>query len=276
MSDPVITRGSTGDAAALAQQLLNRNGGLLEEDGKFGPSSEAALKEFQAQAGLTVTGIVDADCWARLRALPEPCEGVATRALVFIAVEEVGSRADYDALYCRPDYPGGDSGITIGVGYDLRYEADSFIADWSPLLTAAQIGALKYCLAAQGNAVLVRALHGISIPWHAAWLVFINASVPKYLGQTATAFPNLDILSPLSRGALLSLVFNRGPQVTDSPGSDRRREMGQIRDAMERRQLAAIPAYLRSMQRLWAPGSDLYRRREHEAALFEAGLTDQT
>ena len=73
--------------------------------------------------------MVDDPTWALLRGLPDPCPDIATTAVNFIAQQEVTSRAHYDAVVTRPDYPGGDSGITIGVGYDLRFETAGFEAD---------------------------------------------------------------------------------------------------------------------------------------------------
>ena len=61
-----------------------------------------------------------------------PCPGIATKAVNFIAQQEVSNRANYDAVVAKPTCPGGDSGITIGVGYDLRFETADFEADWGP------------------------------------------------------------------------------------------------------------------------------------------------
>lgn len=66
---------------------------------------------------------------------------------------------------------------------------------------------------------------------------------------------------------------NRGTSMTDStanPGN--RREMRDIRDAMAAGHLAAVPAALRAMKRLWPPDSGLVARREREARMFEEGL----
>jgi peptidoglycan DL-endopeptidase CwlO len=41
------------------QQALNGNGAKLAVDGKWGPKTEAALKQFQEQHGLKVTGHLD-------------------------------------------------------------------------------------------------------------------------------------------------------------------------------------------------------------------------
>jgi peptidoglycan hydrolase-like protein with peptidoglycan-binding domain len=64
---PEIQIGATGDAVKQAQRGLRRtpNTSLLV-DGQFGPLTEAATKEFQQQAGLPVTGIINEATWAKL------------------------------------------------------------------------------------------------------------------------------------------------------------------------------------------------------------------
>ncbi len=44
---------------ASVQQALNGNGAKLTVDGKWGPKTEAALKQFQQQHGLKATGHLD-------------------------------------------------------------------------------------------------------------------------------------------------------------------------------------------------------------------------
>jgi peptidoglycan hydrolase-like protein with peptidoglycan-binding domain len=132
MPDPLLKLHDKGTGVIEAQGLLNRNGAILDPDGDFGKGTETAVREFQAAAGLPDSGTIDAATWQRLRALPEPSPDIPTRAVSFIAREEVGSRGFYDAQCARPTWPGGASGVTIGVGYDLGYQA-GFAADWSDL-----------------------------------------------------------------------------------------------------------------------------------------------
>ena len=46
-----LQRGSRGPDVMELQKQLNARGAKLEVDGKFGPLTEAALKQFQASAG---------------------------------------------------------------------------------------------------------------------------------------------------------------------------------------------------------------------------------
>jgi len=64
---PTVKMGDSGDAVRQAQRALRRTPNTaLAVDGSFGPQTEAATKDFQKQAGLPVTGVVDAATWAAL------------------------------------------------------------------------------------------------------------------------------------------------------------------------------------------------------------------
>jgi hypothetical protein len=186
----------------------------------------------------------------------------------------VSSRQFYDTKCARPTWPGGASGVTIGVGYDLGYQG-KFDADWSDLLTPVQMDALRPWLGRQGATASAgpAQLQAISIPWHAAWTVFIRRSLPGEITLTRSTFHGPEALRPLCLGVLVSLVYNRGTSMTDStqfPGN--RKEMRDIRDAVAAGRLGDVPAALRAMKRLWPEGNGLRDRREREAKLFEEGL----
>jgi len=272
MPDRQLQRGDTGNEVEQVQGMLNRTGALLDEDGSFGGGTEAAVQACQAQHGLPASGVVDDPTWAVLRGLPEPCPDIATTAVNFIAQQEVSNRARYDAVVALPDYPGGDSGITIGVGYDLRM-ATGFDADWGDLLPAATMAALRPCVGKQGTKAMADALAGFPVPWDDAWTVFVSKSLPKYVAATRGAFPGFDALPMLCRGVLVSLVYNRGTAMSDDSPDDRRKEMREIRDALAAGNPAAVPDLLRAMERLWPDARGLRDRREAEAKLFEKGLT---
>ena len=274
MPDRVLKLHDNGPDVIEAQGLLNRAGAILDPDGDYGGGTEAAVREFQTANGLPVTGTIDADTWQRLRGLPEPSPDLPTRAVAFIAREEVSSRHYYDTKCACPTWPGGASGVTIGVGYDLGYQGE-FDADWSDLLTPVQMDALRPWLGRQGAAASAgpAQLQAISIPWHAAWTVFIRRSLPGEITLTRGTFHGPVALPPLCLGVLVSLVYNRGTGMTDSPQfPGNRKEMRDIRDAVAAGRLGDVPAALRAMKRLWPEGNGLRDRREREAKLFEEGL----
>lgn len=85
---PQVQIGDSGDAVKQAQRGLRRTPNTsLVVDGQFGPLTEAATKQFQEEAGLPVTGVVDEATWTLLPngspmpTLREGSEGDAVRAL---------------------------------------------------------------------------------------------------------------------------------------------------------------------------------------------------
>ena len=177
----------------------------------------------------------------------------------------------------KPDWPGGQSGITIGFGYDLGYvTVDQFESDWDELVRRDALPRLSAVVGLRGLRARNRVgtLSDIRIARRAAEQVFGAKTLPLYELRAAQAFPGLDALPEDVRGALVSLVYNRGTSMVDRSPEDRRREMRAIRDAVAAGDLAAIAAQLRSMKRLWeGKGLDgLIARREDEAQLVESAI----
>jgi len=275
MPDPILKRRDQGDAVVTAQNLLNRDGAILDEDGDFGPSTERAVREFRRKKQLADVAVVDDTVWPLLRALPEPSTIIPTRAVAFIAREEVGGREFYDAHAIHPEWPGGDSGVTIGVGYDLGFQS-SFEADWRDLLSPADLAALRTWMGRTGHAASAgpAQLASITIPWAAAWLGYVRRTLPQQIDLTQRTLPvgAGNVLPPLCLGVMVSLIYNRGAKMTDDPGSDRRKEMREIRDALAAGNFRPVPTLLRSMARLWPVSNGVHGRRLREAELFEIGL----
>jgi hypothetical protein len=195
-------------------------------------------------------------------------------AIDLIVAEEVSSKATYQAKYQHPEWPGGASGVTIGIGYDCGYSTSSTIhGDWGDKLPAAMVQALQDVAGIHGSPASshAHALRGVvTVPWDAAMAVFIGRDMPKWEGIVSRALPNTGKLSPDSFGALVSLAYNRGPAFDGQ--DDRHREMRAIKAHMASGQFAEIPDEFRAMKRLWPNVSGLQHRRDHEAALFEKGL----
>lgn len=63
---PTLRRGNSGDSVKKLQELLNANGATLVVDGKFGTSTENAVKTFQQQHKLKADGIVGKQTWKEL------------------------------------------------------------------------------------------------------------------------------------------------------------------------------------------------------------------
>lgn len=70
---PTIRRGSSGEYVRLCQEELAKRGydiGPSGADGKFGKNTEAAVKQFQRDWGLTEDGIVGGATWRTLLSSP--------------------------------------------------------------------------------------------------------------------------------------------------------------------------------------------------------------
>lgn len=67
-----IGYGSQGSDVTELQKLLNKNGYTLDEDGKFGPKTQSAVKDYQQKNKLAVDGIVGKNTWGALTKVSTP------------------------------------------------------------------------------------------------------------------------------------------------------------------------------------------------------------
>lgn len=201
---------------------------------------------------------------------------ISRRAFDQIIREEVSSEALYKRKYQRPILPGGASGITVGIGYDLGHHSKKQIAaDWSGLVSDETIRAMQAVSGLTGSAArakLAWARQRIIIPWPVALQHYENVMVPHWEEVTLKALPQARDLPPDALGALVSLTLNRGPSY--SREGERYREMRAIKAALRAGQPERVPDLIRSMRRLWKTpdAAGVASRRMREAALFERGL----
>jgi hypothetical protein len=283
MSYPELSRGDQGESVELLQGLLNRVGAMLVADGDFGRGTERGVRYSQDLCGQPVTGTADAPLWTWLEQQADPFPPLATDGVALIAREETGGLGYYEQVTRWPHFPGASSGVTIGVGYDLRFNTEPNFRDlWSPHLPSSTIEELAKDIGRPGTKRRVRELRqmGIEAPFKAAWPVFIEKTLPRFFDLTEDIYPSLPRLPGLCRAVLVSIVFNRG----NSLNGARRREMRNIRDilaaaddpalhkAKRKMMLSDVEDEIVAMQRLWEPGSGLIKRRQAEANLWRAGL----
>lgn len=267
----MLKKKDKGDAVQELQRGLNRLGSLLLIDGDFGPSTEAAVIDANVCFKRPPLPEADDALQAQLVAVPDPSPALTAAGLTFIAREEISSPREYRSLYKRPVLPPKDSGVTIGIGYDLRFaDRQQIESDWGDVLAADQIEHLVAVSGKAGTQALLATVREIEIPLLEAVRVFIKRMVPKHLRATRAIYPSLDDLAPHQRTALLSLVFNRG---NDLDG-DRRIEMRRIRDLLSNGKLDQVDEQFEAMTHLWDPAEapGLIRRRQREAQLWRAGF----
>jgi hypothetical protein len=91
---------------------------------------------------------------------------------------ECGGKGYYLAKLTRPEWPGGASGVTIGIGYDCGYNTRAQIAaDWTAL-SPADIAALQSVAGLKGQAgrCALAKVRGVVVPWQTALDVFNRRS----------------------------------------------------------------------------------------------------
>ena len=273
----VLNRGNTGDPVKTLQRGLNKLGAMLLVDGEYGKGTEAAVAD--ARQALTMPGppdIADDELQAAVAALPDPFPPLTAAGVTFIARQEVSDAARYRTHYQNPCWPGTKSGITIGIGYDCQFVgADQLRTDWGAALGPSAIATLAGVVRKVGSLDLLAQVKAVVVPLTVAMKVFTTTTLPKYLADARRAFPQVDSLTPARRCALISLVYNRGPGLTDlKPEAEDRKEMRNIRALLTAGEMGGVAAQLELMTRLWDPATEagLIQRRRDEAALWRNGF----
>src|SRR5689334_11353264 len=96
-------------------------------------------------------------------------------AIDLIVEEEISSKSVYEKKYNHPEWPGGASGITVGIGYDLGYKTvQQIFDDWQGLIPEEDCLALSYCSGLKGQDAknYLSKVKTISIPYDVAYKVF--------------------------------------------------------------------------------------------------------
>jgi len=181
---------------------------------------------------------------------------------------ETGGKSGYDP---HPEWPGGASGVTIGIGYDLGYYSARVIdSDWSALNQG-----VRARLVGVSGQTRQRARHSLSevhdiyVQWAIATDVFDNVDVAREFANAKRSMPGFTDIRPNAQAALLSLGFNRGWSFEGA----NRSEMRDIRDyGVPNQNYPRIASDLRKMPRVWRGTSierGMTRRRLAEAELVE-------
>ena len=245
------------------------------------PNKKELIKKVQKHLNLKEDGIDGPKTWESIvgdlnlpqeKIAPERSSKLSQKALDLIIKYEVGGGESYYNKYLKhPTWPKGQSGVTIGIGYDIGYNTlEEFTKDWKGKMSDSDFNRLSKALGKKmaTASVLAKTLKDISISWVSALEVFENKTIPRFIKETLRAFPNANSLHPDAFGALVSIVFNRGASTSGST----RIEMLKIRKLIDSKDYKSIAQEVRNMKRLWEnKGLDgLLKRREEEAKLIES------
>ena len=236
----------------------------LLPDGVDGPVTWEAIKAKLSPDNIIIKPVIEQSADASIQ--------LSDKAYKLILEYEVGGgKSYYDKYLKRPCFPGGESGVTIGIGYDLGYNTSyQFAEDWKGIIdTQSYIRLLQHLGKKSANAkAAIPSVKDIEVSWDAAEIVFKKKTLPRFINETKKAFPDSDKLHPDAFGALVSLVFNRGASISGQS----RVEMLNIRNLIASKNYKAIANEVRKMKRLWiGKGLDgLLTRREDEAKLIES------
>lgn len=236
------------------------------------------LARLQRAMGLTADGILGPETMTALEArilsqrqianVPYSLE-VSRSGLDQLVAFEVSSPAYYEKKLRRPCWPGGESGVTIGIGYDVGVtSARQIDQDWRGELSDSAVDRL---LTAQGITgvrakQLARNLSDVEVPFDVAQTVFYRSTVPEFARRTLQVYPRVDRLPPDAQAMVLSLIYNRGTRLT----GPRRQHMAALKPLIASGDLEALAEQFELMAELWPDLPGLRSRRRKEAAMIRA------
>lgn len=199
---------------------------------------------------------------------------LSKKAIADLIIEqEVSSEANYKQRLQYPIWPGGTSGVTIGLGYDIgNQSAVQAQKDLEGILPQEDIDRLKRYCGLIGTICKQKLPIPVKVSWDQAEKIFYRTSIKRYARMAASVYDELETLHPYEQTAVVGLVYNRGSNTKDAPGSDRRREMNLLIQAIKLDDDKTMAKLFRQMKRLWDERKQggLIRRRELEAAYIEA------
>lgn len=187
---------------------------------------------------------------------------------LFLISHEIGPPSRYDPKPICPGCPAAFSGPTIGVGYDLGQQFEHHIrADWSshPYVDAL---ALAAGVRRHDAVFLTKDLREfVTTDYDYAVETFVNTSLVTYTNRARRCFgPDFERQNEFVRGALVSLVYNRGcPKAQIDRGREYRTI---IQTCLPSTDAQCTADQIRAMSRIWV-GSPIQRgmtnRRNAEA-----------
>lgn len=191
-----------------------------------------------------------------------------------IGAEYPGDQRYFNKFCIKPSWPGGDSGVTVGIGYDLGYNTAAQIRkDWECKVNG---NVLIYLINCAGKTKLAaKALvgeksKGITISYDIAMSVFLVSTLPRFKTLAEKTFPGLNELNETTQAVIIGLVYNRGASLS----GERRTEMAALVPAVAAKNYDEIAFQIDKMKRLWVNTtvSGLVVRRENEAKMIRESM----
>jgi hypothetical protein len=229
--------------------------------------------------GVAQTMAADNNCWAagNLTFPAGSRDDVARKAAEFLIKAE--------AVPAHPYWPGGTSGVTLGVGWDTGYHSRAALRETWGALGAPALALLDSAAGKKGREAqaLSSQLRAIDVPRALSVQVLNRSITDDYYPLVVQLFPGLERLPTEAQVVFISVVFNRGPSMGHDPDwstakeVDRRFEMRRMQDDVKRADIYAIYIHLGTMKRLWetAGPRGLPIRRRDEQALIRPYVNQQ-
>lgn len=195
---------------------------------------------------------------------------ISKKAIDLIVQYEVGGKSYYDKVMHRPTFPGFNSGIKIGIGYNLAYTYQKqLINDWTGNINPNYFPALFRVLGLKGipaKQMLIGDLLKVTIPYLNAYDVLIKRTIPRYYLMALEIYPELSLLNEDTKGAIVSMVMCRGIKLD----GENRVEMRELVELIANKDYDGIADAVERSKRLCeVRGLDeLVKRREAEADLI--------
>ena len=200
---------------------------------------------------------------------------ISNNSIEKIIDAEISSEAYYNKFLAAPSWPTGQSGVTVGIGYDLGYNTKPQISnDWKGLVSEPFLTYMQSVAGLKGLAAKSKTTKLFKVPLDVARKVFTEKTLPRFISDTLIAYPDANQLTPNAFGALVMLVFNRGNSfgTMGKPSWNSRKEMRELAPLITAKNYPAIAAKIREMKRLWDGLDDVNLKRSESEQRISALL----
>lgn len=200
---------------------------------------------------------------------------ISNNSIEKIIDAEISSEAYYNKFLAAPSWPTGQSGVTVGIGYDLGYNTKQQISnDWKGLVSEPFLTYMQSVAGLKGLAAKSKTTKLFKVPLDIARKVFVEKTLPRYCKDTLTAYPTADQLHANAAGGLVMLVFNRGSSfgTVGKKSWETRKEMRELKPLIDAQNYTAIAAKIRAMKRLWDGLDDVNLKRSESEQRISALL----